>query len=56
MYQFSPASERIQHMRELIRDRIVQYDSERARILTESSKRNEHVVPIIKRPLFLYDL
>ena len=56
MYQFSPATDRIQHMRELIRDRIVQYDSERARILTESSKRNEHVVPVIKRPLFLYDL
>lgn len=56
MYQFSPATERIQHMRELIRDRVVQYDAERARILTESSMRNEHVVPVIKRPLFLYDL
>ena len=51
MYQFKPASERILKMRQLIRDRVVQYDSERARILTESYQQNEYVIPIIKRPL-----
>lgn len=56
MYKFSPATERIQHMREKIRDRVVQYDSERARIVTESNKRNENVIPIIKRPLMFKDI
>ena len=56
MYQFKPATERILRMRERIRDRVVRYDSERARILTESYQKNEYVVPIIKRPLALYDL
>ena len=40
MYQFSPAIERILRMREIIRERIVRYDSERARIVTESNKKN----------------
>ncbi|MBR6561455.1 MAG: hypothetical protein IKK78_00415 [Oscillospiraceae bacterium] len=56
MYQFSPATERILRMREIIRERIVRYDSERARIVTESNKRNEHVPPMIKRARLLYDL
>ena len=56
MYQFKPATERILRMRERIRDRVVRYDSERARILTESYQKNEYVVPIIKRPLALYEL
>ena len=56
MYEFSPATERIQHMREYIRDRVCQYDSERARIVTESNKRNENVIPIIKRPLMFKDI
>ena len=56
MYQFKPATERISRMRERIRDRVVQYDSERARIITESNRRNEHVVPIIKRPLIFKDI
>ena len=56
MYQFSPATERILRMREIIRERIVRYDSERARIVTESNKKNEHVPPMIKRARLLYDL
>ncbi len=56
MYQFSPATERIQHMRDLIRNRVVRYDAERARIVTESNRKNENVIPIIKRPLMLQDL
>jgi formate C-acetyltransferase len=51
MYQFRPATERIQYMRELIRDRVIQTDAERALIITESYQKNEHVVPIIKRPM-----
>jgi formate C-acetyltransferase len=43
-------------MRELIRDRVIQWDAERALIITESNKRNENVVPIIKRPLGTYDV
>ncbi len=51
MYEFMPATERIQHMRELIRDRICRFDSERALIVTEAYKATENVVPIIRRPM-----
>ena len=56
MYKFRPATDRIKLMRELIRDRVIQSDAERALIITESYKRNESVVPIIKRPLGTYDI
>jgi len=51
MYQFHPASERILKMRERIRDRVVQYDAERARIITESYQATEDFMPIIRRPM-----
>lgn len=51
MYKFRPATERILRMRERIRDRVVQYDAERGRIITESYQANENVIPIIRRPL-----
>jgi len=56
MYKFRPVSPRIQYQREYIRDRIVRYDAERARIITESYQKNEYVIPIIKRPLSLLAL
>ena len=56
MYQFKPVSERILRMRNRIRDRVLIYDSERMRILTDSTMRNEHVMPAIRRPLFFRDL
>ncbi len=56
MYNFKPATDRIWHMRELIRDRVIQTDAERALILTESYKKNKNVVPIIKRPMGTYDV
>jgi len=56
MYEFKPATDRIKYMRELIRDRVIRSDAERALITTESYKRNENVVPIIKRPLATYDV
>jgi formate C-acetyltransferase len=43
-------------MHQLIRDRVIRTDAERALITTESSKRNEHVVPIIKRARIAYDV
>ena len=54
MYEFKPATERVMRMRDRIRERVVRYDAERAKILTECYKKNEHVIPIIKRPLSLY--
>ncbi len=56
MYEFRPATDRIKLMRELIRDRVIRTDAEKALIITESYKRNEHVVPIIKRPMATYDV
>jgi formate C-acetyltransferase len=56
MYQFRPATGRIRHLRELIRDRVLRIDAERAMIWTEASKKYENVIPSIKRPLMLYEL
>ncbi|SHI12937.1 formate C-acetyltransferase [Sporobacter termitidis DSM 10068] len=56
MYEFRPATDRIWHLRELIRDRVLRIDAERAVLWTEASKKYENVVPIIKRPLSLYEL
>ncbi|MBC3889569.1 hypothetical protein GH810_14745 [Acetobacterium paludosum] len=56
MYKFKPATERIIKMHQLIRDRVIQTDAERALITTESYKRNEHVLPMIKRPRAIYDV
>jgi pyruvate-formate lyase len=56
MYQFRSVTDRIWHMRELIRDRVIRVDAERALLLTESYKKNKNVVPIIKRPMGTYDV
>jgi len=56
MYQFKPATERILRLREEIRDRVLIFDAERNRILTESNRRNENVIPAIRRPMFFKDL
>ena len=53
MYTFRPATDRIRHMRELIRDRVIRNDAERARIVTRVYQENENVPPIIKRALAL---
>ena len=49
MYKFRPATDRIRHMHQLIRDRVIRTDAERALIVTESYRKNKNVVPIIKR-------
>ena len=51
MYTFRPVSPRVLKMRDMIRDRVVHNDGERARLLTEAYKKYEDVLPIIKRPL-----
>ncbi|MDR1574302.1 MAG: hypothetical protein LBS24_08330, partial [Clostridiales Family XIII bacterium] len=56
MYRFSPVTDRVKRLRERIRDRVVQYDADRGLLYTEASKKYEHVVPIIKRPLCLYEV
>ncbi|MDR2355361.1 MAG: hypothetical protein LBE16_04105, partial [Clostridiales Family XIII bacterium] len=56
MYTFKPATDRILKMREAIRDRVLRHESERARIMTEASKKYENVTPIIRRPLMHYEL
>ena len=56
MYEFRPATDRIKSFRELIRDRVLRIDAERALIWTEANKKYENIVPIIRRPLSLYEL
>jgi pyruvate formate-lyase/glycerol dehydratase family glycyl radical enzyme len=56
MYQFKPETDRIQYMHQLIRDRVIRVDAERALIATESYKKNEHMIPMIKRPLVMRDI
>lgn len=56
MYEFKPVTARIKKMHQLIRDRVIQTDAERAIITTESCKKNEHVLPLIKRPMVIYDV
>jgi formate C-acetyltransferase len=56
MYEFKPITGRIAHMRQLIRDRVIQVDAEKALIATEASKKNEHVVPHIRRPRIAYEV
>ncbi len=55
MHKSRPVTGRIRHMRELIRDRVIRNDAERAVIMTEASKKYEHVVPVIKKPLAMYE-
>jgi pyruvate formate-lyase/glycerol dehydratase family glycyl radical enzyme len=56
MYEFRSVTARVEDFHERIRNRTLQTDSERAMIITESYKKNEHVVPIIKRCMATYDV
>jgi pyruvate-formate lyase len=53
MYQFKQISERMQLMHHLIRDRVIQSDSERAMITTRCFQENESLIPYLLRPLVL---
>lgn len=41
MYEFSPVTDRIQAIYDRIRDRVIEIDDERARIVTESCQATE---------------
>ena len=53
MYTFKPVSERMQHMHQLIRDRVIQSDSETAMITTRCFQENENLIPCLRRPTVL---
>ncbi len=56
MHKFGPTTDRIARMRELVRDRVIAIDAERALNITESYRKNLLVPPIIKRPMATYDV
>lgn len=56
MYEFSPVTERIAKMHERIRNRVIEIDDERARIVTESYQRNETVPWMLRIPRATYDV
>lgn len=56
MYTFRSVSNRIAHMHQLVRDRVIQMDAERALIATKSYQKNEHVIPMLKRAMATYDI
>jgi hypothetical protein len=56
MYTFRPTTDRIKHMRQRIRDRVIEIDSERVMNITESYKTYAKMPPIIKIPLTTYDI
>jgi formate C-acetyltransferase len=51
-----PPTERIVKMRNLIRDRVIVVDADRAVAITNSYRRNEHLVPIVKRAIATADI
>ena len=55
MHKSRPVTERIQYMRDLIRDRVIRNDAERAVIITEAYKKYQHVLPVIKKPLAMLE-
>ena len=55
MYQFKPVTKRIQHMHDLIRDRVIQVDSERAMITTDVVRDYEHMIPAILSLIHIYN-
>ena len=48
MYNFGKTTDRIKHMRSLIRDRVIEIDMERVQSITKSYKANAKVPSIIK--------
>ncbi|MPW24392.1 hypothetical protein GC105_01120 [Alkalibaculum sp. M08DMB] len=56
MYKFRSATDRIELMHQLVRDRVIPVDTERVAALTKSHKKNAKVPPIIKTALATYDI
>ena len=53
MYRFKPVSARMQLMHDLIRNRVIQTDSETAMITTRCFQDNENLIPILRRSMVL---
>lgn len=51
MYTFKPATARVRHMRELIRDRVIRHDTELLDMITEGEKKYGHMTPILKKSM-----
>ena len=56
MYTFRKVSDRMLHLHQRIRDRVIRFDSERARIITESDKKWGMAIPHIRRAKKFYDI
>ncbi|MDR1589629.1 MAG: hypothetical protein LBS51_05495 [Oscillospiraceae bacterium] len=50
-YKFRQVSERTRYVRELVRNRVVQFDSERAQIVTDFYSNHKNVPPVIQRAM-----
>ncbi|MDR2357246.1 MAG: hypothetical protein LBD92_04050 [Oscillospiraceae bacterium] len=51
MYKFRSYTERIWNYRERVRDRVIEADSERTRLIVEAWRLYRNVVPLIRNPL-----
>lgn len=56
MYTFKPATDRIWHMRQLIRDRIIQVDASMLDIITEADQKYSSMMPILKKGYSTLDI
>ncbi|MDR1421417.1 MAG: hypothetical protein LBI64_00950 [Coriobacteriales bacterium] len=56
MYTFRETTPRILQLRQQVRNRVLVLDAERSNIITAAYQKYENVVPIIKKPLALYEL
>lgn len=56
MYTFKPATERIKHMRQLIRDRVIRIDASLVSQYTQLEKKYQHTMPIIKKGLITLEI
>lgn len=55
MYTFQPVTDRIKAIRHRVRNHVIQIDSERATLITNSYQVNENLPPILKRARGTYD-
>ena len=56
MYEFRSVTPRIERLREKVRNRVIIFDAERGRIITEAYKKTENIIPIIRRPMVLKEI
>lgn len=56
MVEFKPVTDRIQHFRTLIRDRVIAVDTQRMELVTQAYKKYDKVPPMIKMPLTTYEI